>query len=275
MYKHTGCKLDLSETPINLEDDSTYQNEVSPNPVKDGDISLFNSNCILTFQNIDSDSVDLILTDPPYNLGSFMKSRNAGVFRMRDNHFVTSGWDDLDHESWLEQMELFFQESFRVMKDKSSLIVFMSLIKVESLIKVAQKAGFYYKTTGIWHKTNPMPRNMKISFVNSTEGWIYFVKNGATGTFNNNGKMFHDFVETSLTPLSEKRHGKHPTQKPMKLMSHFIELLSNEGETILDPFMGSGTTAVCSKKLKRKFIGSEIDKDYFDLTIKRLDEVNT
>ena len=93
-------------------------------------------------------------------------------------------------------MELFLEESFRVMKDRGSLIIFMSIIKVETLIKIAQKVGFYYKTTGIWHKTNPMPRNMKISFVNSTESWIYFVKNAATGTFNNNGKMFHDFVET-------------------------------------------------------------------------------
>jgi DNA modification methylase len=80
----------------------------------------------------------------------------------------------------------------------------MSIIKVESIINLAEKYGFYYKTTGIWHKTNPMPRNMNLHFVNSTEAWIYFINNGTTGTFNNKGKLFHDFFETSITPKNEK-----------------------------------------------------------------------
>ena len=60
---------------------------------------------------------------------------------------------------------------------------------------------------GIWHKTNPMPRNMNLQFINSTEAWIYFINEGTTGTFNNDSKALHDFVETSLTTQNEKRFG--------------------------------------------------------------------
>lgn len=80
----------------------------------------------------------------------------------------------------------------------------MSLLKVESIRKIAEKYKFYYKTTGVWHKLNPMPRNMNLHFINSTEAWIYFINNGRTGTFNNNGKPIHDFIETALTPMNEK-----------------------------------------------------------------------
>ena len=70
------------------------------------------------------------------------------------------------------------------MKKGGSIIVFMAIIKVETVIKLAEKYGFYYKTTGIWHKKNPMPRNMNLHFVNSTEAWIYFTYKTRTGTFN-------------------------------------------------------------------------------------------
>ncbi len=69
----------------------------------------------------------------------------------------------------------------------------------------------------------------------------------------------HDFVESSLTPKNEKKYGSHPTQKPEKIIQHFVELLSEENETILDPFMGSGTTGVVSRRLNRNFIGIELN----------------
>ena len=154
-------------------------------------------------------------------------------------------------------MDDFFKVAARVMKKGGTMIVFMAIIKVETIIRLAEKHGFYYKTTGIWHKTNPMPRNMNLHFVNSTEAWIYFTYKARTGTFNNGGALFHDFVETSVTPNSERKYGKHPTQKPESLIQHFIEILSNQGDWVLDPFMGSGTTGVVAKRTGRNFIGVE------------------
>ena len=153
------------------------------------------------------------------------------------------------------------------------MIVFMAIIKVESVIAIAEKYGFYYKIIGIWHKLNPMPRNMNLHFVNSTESWIYFTYKKRTGTFNNDGAVIHDFVETSLTTGNEKKHGKHPTQKPVQLMKHFVELLSNKDDVVLDPFMGSGSSGVAAKILGRKFIGIEINPTYFEIAKERIEEV--
>ena len=235
-------------------------------------MNLINDDCIVALKTIQGSTVDLIITDPPYNLGNFMIERDTNLKRMRDNFFATAGWDNMGFEDWSKSMDTFFAESARVIKDGGSIIVFMAIIKVESVIKLAEKHGFYYKTTGIWHKKNPMPRNKDLHFINSTECWIYFVYKRKTGVFNNNGETIHDFYETSVTPLSEKRFGKHPTQKPVALMRWFIKLLSNPGDTVLDPFMGSGTTAVAAKKEKRDFIGIELDKSYFELAKKRAEE---
>lgn len=236
------------------------------------DIKLFNQDCIAAMKNIEEKTVSLIVTDPPYNLGNFMKNRDTNLKKMRDNFFGSAGWDDMEFEEWSKSMDTFFGAAARVMKKGGSMIVFMAIIKVETIIQLAEKYGFYYKTTGIWHKTNPMPRNMNLHFVNSTEAWVYFTYKTRTGTFNNDGALFHDFIETSVTPMSERRHGKHPTQKPEALMQHFVELLSNPDEWVLDPFMGSGTTGVVSKRTGRNFIGIELDKEYYDVASMRIQE---
>lgn len=233
---------------------------------------LINADCLEALSKIPNDKIDLVLTDPPYNLGSFVKNRDTNLHKMRDNFFGAAGWDDLDFDEWVAAMEIFFKETARVIKVGGSMIVFMSIIKVETIIKIAEKYGFYYKTTGIWHKKNPMPRNMNLHFVNSTEAWIYFTYKKRTGTFNNEGMVIHDFIESSVTPTSEKKHGKHPTQKPESVMEHFVKLLTNENDWVIDPFMGSGTTGVVSKRMNRNFIGIELDKKYFEIAKKRIEE---
>lgn len=235
-------------------------------------IVLYNADCIEAMKKVPDASINLILTDPPYNLGNFMKDRNTNLSKMRDNYFGAAGWDNMDFNAWTESMDSFFSAAARTMKKGGSLIVFMAIIKVETIIHLAQKHGFYYKTTGIWHKKNPMPRNMNLHFINSTEAWVYFVYKARTGTFNNNGATIHDFIETSVTPAGERKYGKHPTQKPVVLMQHFITVLTNRGDCILDPFMGSGTTGVAAKLEDRNFIGIELDEGYYKAAEQRIKE---
>lgn len=229
-----------------------------------------NGDCIRVMETIEDNIVDLVITDPPYNLSVFMNSRDTNLSKMRDNFFGASGWDDMEYDDWVDHMDSFFKHAYRLLKKGGAMIVFMSIIKIESIIALAKKYGFYYKTTGIWHKTNPMPRNMNLHFVNSNECWIYFIKDKKTGTFNNK-TLELDFIETSVTSAREKRFGKHPTQKPIKLMEHFIRLLSNDGDLILDPFLGSGSSAVAAKRLGRNFIGIELNKEYYNLAKKRVE----
>ena len=249
-----------AELSIDIDDFET----ISKNSI------VANGNCIDCLDKIETNSVDLILTDPPYNLGNFMHERNTNLIKMRENQFAYAGWDDLGYDDWMNHMDLFFKQSNRVLKKKGGLIVFMSLIKIESLIKLAQKNKFYYKTVGIWHKKNPMPRNMNLHFINSTEGWVYFINEGTTGTFNNKGKVIHDFIETSLTPKTEKGFGGHPTQKPLSILTKFVDILSNPNDVVLDPFMGSGSTGVAAEILDRKFIGIELEKKYYEIAKQRI-----
>ena len=191
-----------------------------------------------------------------------MQNRATNLKAMRENFFGAAGWDDLEFADWEKEMDLFFAELSRVVKESSSVIMFMSIIKVETIIRLAEKHGFYYKTTGIWHKKNPMPRNMNLHFINSTEAWIYFTYKKHTGTFNNDGKAIHDFFETSVTPSGEKKYGKHPTQKPVQLLDTFVKILTNENVTVFDPFCGSGSSGVAALQNGINFIGSEINEEY-------------
>ena len=110
-------------------------------------------------KQIPDGSVDSIITDPPYNLGLFMHKRNTNLGKMRENQFAYAGWDNLEYGKWRKSMSRFLTQCHRVLKKRGTLIIFMAVIKVSDIIKLAEKAGFYYKTTGVWHKTNPMPRN--------------------------------------------------------------------------------------------------------------------
>jgi len=283
MYKETLENIDIcyvSEPQLDLFDyiyNNKLEEEFIISPIDKGidfesigkNTLLGNGNCLDFLTFIETSSVDLVLTDPPYNLGNFMHKRNTNLVKMRENQFAYAGWDNLSQEDWEIEMDLFFKESSRILKKRGTLLLFMSLIKIETIIKIASKHKFYYKTTGIWHKTNPMPRNMNIHFVNSTEAWVYFIKDDTSGTFNNKG-LVHDFFETSLTSSKEKKFGKHPTQKPVKLISHFIKHLSNPNDVVLDPFMGSGTTGVCARKLNRKFIGIDLSDEYYEISKMRM-----
>lgn len=233
---------------------------------------IINGDCLKGMKNIPDKSVDLILTDPPYNLGLFMENRATNLGALRENHFVASGWDHIEQDEWEKNIHQFLEESRRALKKGGSLIIFMAIIKVETIIRLAQAHGLYYKTTGIWHKKNPMPRNMNLHFINSTESWVYFINEGKTGKFNNKGKAIHDFFESSTISAGEKSFGKHPTQKPVVLMEHFVDLLTDQGDVVVDPFMGSGSTGVAAIKKDRRFFGIELDKNYFKLSKARLED---
>ena len=152
------------------------------------------------------------------------------------------------------------------------MVTFCSTQKTAEVLTAAEKAGLYYKTFGVWHKTNPLSRNMKIDFLHSIEMWGYFLKGTKTGTFNGEGKPVHDFVSCPVAMGKERKAGgSHIAQKPVKLMEHFVRLLANPGEVVLDPFMGTGTTGVAALEMGRDFIGVEKGKKYFSVSKNRID----
>lgn len=227
---------------------------------------IFNNDAIKTMQDLEAESVDLILTDPPYGLAPHAKARGGEgpALSFLKNSINISEWDNLTDTDFVDLMEGFMEQSYRVLKKGGAMITFCSTQKTADVLTAAEKAGLYFKTFGVWHKTNPLPRNMKIDFLYSVEMWGYFLKKTKTGTFNGDGKPVHNLVSCPMDMGKERQAGGgHVAQKPVKLMEHFLRLLSNPGEIVLDPFMGTGTTGVAALRLGRDFIGVEKDEKYF------------
>ena len=144
-----------------------------------------------------------------------------------------------------------------------------------------EQEGFKIINNITWKKLNPPPNISCRYFVHSTETILWAKKDikYARHTFNydlmrnqNGGKQAKDVWESSLTKPSEKKYGKHPTQKPSVILEKLILASTNEGDLILDPFNGSGTTGIVANKLNRKYIGIELEKKYLDITIRRKEQ---
>lgn len=211
-------------------------------------------------QNI---KVDLIVADPSYVI-----SKKSQFHTMKDRKNPRKGtdfgkWDEeFNNKPWLKK-------SFDLLKKGGSLLVFNDFKKATEIIDYAQKLGFVYKDTLIWKKTNPMPRNRDRRYVPDVEMIIWFVKPGKW-TYNRQNSKY----ESSVIAIPSESGGGykrlHPTQKPQKLIEYLIKIHSNKGDLVLDPFMESGTTAICSLKNNRNFIGFELEEEYFNSSIKRI-----
>ena len=229
--------------------------------------------CLEVMRELPDASIDCVITDPPYQLSQFMHKRNTNLKAMRKNSFAYAGWDNMKYEDWRETMRTFLNQCSRTIKRRGALIIFMSVLKVAEMERLATEAGFYYKTTGVWHKTNPMPRNMNIHFVNSTESWMYLINKGTSGTFNNEGRCRHDFLESPVCPKSERTYGSHPTQKPIAVLKELISVVTNPNDMVVDPFMGVGSTCVAAAQMGRRYFGIETDKEYYDIANRRLKDI--
>lgn len=258
---------------------------------KDG-VILYHDDTFKRLPKLKENSIDMIFADPPYFLSSGGITCNNGK-----QVCVNKGeWDKslsinerlMFHKKWIRQCK-------RVLKDNGTIWISSTLHSVYAVGVALEMEGFTIINNIIWQKTNPAPNLACRCFTHSTETIIWARKQLTTKkrgnhTFNylvmkeeNNGKQMKDvwqfedvepeFYISACTPKSEKKEGKHPTQKPLGLLKRIIEASTNEGDLILDPFNGSGTTGVAAKSLNRKYIGIEQEKSYIDLTVKRLEKI--
>jgi len=125
----------------------------------------------------------------------------------------------------------------------------------------------------VWHKTNPAPKIFKNGFLNSCEMIACMWNKGHKWNFSNQKEM-HNFFESPICMRPERLSDpKHPAQKPVKLLEHIIKIASNERDVVLVPFMGVGSTGVAALKNNRRFIGIEIEKEYFYAADKRIKDL--
>ena len=232
-------------------------------------------------KTIPSKSVDLIFADPPYNL-----QLKDTLYRPDQTtvEAVTQDWDKFNtYKEYDNFTEQWLKESKRILKKGGALWVIGSYHNILRVGTSIQNHGFWILNDIIWHKTNPMPNFRGTRFTNANETLLWCTTSReAKYTFNyqnlkelNDGKQMRSdwFIPicSGKERLRESNNQRsHPTQKPEALMYRIILSSTNKGDIILDPFLGSGTTAVVAKKLQRNFIGIEQDKEYISLAKKRL-----
>lgn len=206
-------------------------------------------------KRIPDNSIDFILTDPPYNLGKHSTGNIPLPGRSAMNNDIAD-WDmiDFNPEEWAD-------EFIRILKPTGNLFIFTSY---NQLGRWYNCLDHKFDTTNfmIWHKTNPAPKIFKAGFLNSCEMIFTCWNKKHTWNFSSQSEM-HNFIESSICMRPERlSNPKHPSQKPVKILKRMVEIASNEGDIVFDPFMGVGSTGVASIELGRRFIGVEIDPSY-------------
>ena len=222
-------------------------------------INLLKGDCLELLKTLENESIDALITDPPYNIA-------------RDNNFTSMGRAGIDFGDWDKGFNLisWLPIAIEKLKKGGNIIIFTSWKNTTPIIKELEKINCEAKDMIRVEKSNPMPRNRDRRFVTDYEIAIWAVKKGAKWTFNRfDEKYERPLIETSVTPKSQKIDKGHPTQKPLYAMEWLIERLTNDGDVVLDPFMGSGTTGVACQNLNRDFIGCELSDEYFEMAQKR------
>lgn len=220
---------------------------------------VYNEDCLIGLKQIDDNSIDLVVTDPPYSVisgGNAERGTNGfpkSVLNRNDGKIFD--FNDIEFKDWMPEV-------YRVLKDNTHFYCMTNVINLEEVLRVGRECGFKLHNVLVWEKgtTNPNRWYMK-----NCEFTVFFYK-GQAKTINNPGSQQ---VHMFKNPVGDKLH---PTEKPVKLFQFYIENSSNEGDLVLDPFMGSGTTAVACKKCGRNFVGFEIDSKYYEIIEERLSE---
>jgi DNA modification methylase len=220
---------------------------------------IYNMDTIEGMKRLGDNTIDLILTDIPYDIpviSDVYSSRN-NIILSEDNYIINSVFEmNFDLNAFLDQ-------TLRLCR--GSIYIFCSTEQISFIRKYYVDAGLTTRHL-IWQKTNPPPQSCKYLWLSGIENIIFARKPYATF----NSQYEHPVLRNSVRKGFE---GRHPTEKPIKLFEKIIEISSKEGDRVLDPLIGSGTTAVACKKLNRKFIGFEINPDYVTMANSRLNNI--
>ena len=247
-------------------------------------INLIKGDCLEVMKDIPDGSVDLIVTDCPYKIVSGgitieeRKNEPSGIFQRRaksDGTNCSNKWLKKDENAIISAAKKgtmfahnnitfkeWLPEIYRVLKNKAHCYIMINSRNLKDLQVEAEKVGFKFQNLLIWDKGNVTPNQY---YMGGYE-LILMLRKGGAKPINNMGTS--NIIK--IPNIIGKK--QHPTEKPIKLMEILIENSSNEGDVVMDPFMGSGSTAKAADNLKRKFIGSEIDETYFNITLNRFNK---
>ena len=223
---------------------------------------IYNGDCLEIMDTLIEEGikVDCILTDPPYMIA-------------RKNNFHTMGRKGIDFGEWDKDVDLFswLDRIPKLLSKNGSVVIFNDWKNLGDIARYCESLGLEIKDLLRWEKTNPMPRNRDRRYITDYECAIWLVNKKSKWVFNRlDEKYQRPKFEYPVVSGNEKT--MHTTQKPVKLMEEIIRVHTKKDNTILDCFMGSGSTGVACANANRKFIGIELDNNYFDIASKRIEE---
>ena len=247
------------------------------------DFVVLHGDCMERLKEIEDNSIDAIFADPPYFLS------NGGI-SVHSGKQVCVDKGDWDKGGTAEHIYEFNRRWLALcrpkLKENGTIWISGTHHNIHVVMRCLQELGYKVLNTITWQKTDPPP-NLSCKYFNfSTELIIWARKHEKkTHKFNyetmkqlNGGTQMTDVWRIPAVCSWEKLQGKHPTQKPLRLLYRIILASTNEGDTILDPFSGSGTTGIAANLLGRKYVGIEQDKSFVELSLNRhqvLDDANT
>lgn len=253
---------------------------------------IYQGNCIkILNEMIEVGAIDLIYADPPYNLSGngleWIGNKTGGDWFMMDED-----WDKMSDTEYMRFTTNWIQACRKTLRDNGSIYVSCSYHNISEIMMVLKGLNFKINNVIVWHKTNAMPNMTRRLFTHSSEFVVWAVK-GSNWVFNyeelkkinperqkdGSLKQMRDVWRMPLVQGRERLHKEdgralHPTQKPEEMLKRIVTASSNKGDIVLDPFMGSGTTAVVAKRLKRKWIGIESKQEYIDAATERIQAVD-
>ena len=243
---------------------------------------ILTGDCLETMQSFPDGAFDCCITDPPFNM-----SKKKGLGWAFSSHItMQEQWDIFSKDDYFQFTVNWIREVLRVLKTNGNLFVFGSFHCIFTIGFILQNI-FDRRIISqiVWYKPNAQPNITCRMFTESTEFIIWAVNNESkkakNWTFNyeimkamNKDKQMRNMWEIPLMPRSERKHGKHPSQKPVAVVHRIILAGTNEDDLILDPFSGSGTTAVVAERHNRRWIMIEGDKTYNQIAQMRIDELS-
>lgn len=232
-----------------------------------------------------AESIDLVFADPPYN----MSKKNGLGWKYSKHITMQEEWDMFSKDGYYKFNKEWIKEALRVLKQGGSLWIcgsFHNIYQVGFILQQIEDVKI--NNSIVWFKPNAQPNITCRMFTESTEHLIWASKNGNNqkwtfnyedtknlifDVLNPKGKQTRNVWSIPLTPKKEKWAGEHPTQKPEELLRRILLACTKPGETVLDPFVGSGTTSAVALAMGRNSVGIEKEEKYLKIIEKRLKPV--
>ena len=253
---------------------------------------IFLDDCISRMKKFPENSFDHCITDPPYNISGYDNKKEIGWYKSNnlwkvDKKFskIEEKWDKFNDKDYIDFSILWINEIKRLVKDNGNILIFGTYHNIYKIGFLLEKLDLKINNSIIWYKRNAFPNITQRLFCESTEQIIWAVNNSRkkakNWVFNYkqlkemtiNKKQMRNMWDIPMTKLSEKKHGKHPSQKPEEVIKRLIIGCTNKNELIIDPFSGSGTIPYVAKLYDRRFVGIENNETYHQQSLSRMREL--